>query len=1378
MSYNILHLSDLHVGDMSVKAADLGNQVGGMLKDHYKKPIDKVIVTGDIFDIKAKGTDNEVSAAVDFFRRLLLKINMGAEQKKRKELTEKDILIVPGNHDLRSENTDNPWHLYDKFLKDLYGTSWPDGLDRETRTVICKEEKEKILFLGFNSYDYDATEDQKNKKDTDSTEEGKTKKVENGSKTAEIEKNGREAVIDSNQLDIVEDSLNEYLDYVNYYKVVFFHHPFYLFPENMRNANTGIIQNAVSLSKQLARWNVKLVLHGHKHDERQTVIWSEKEQRIDVLAAGSIGKNGIKPSCNLVELEPDTSGNLGKRKIELKILKKKDAEFNIIDKELQNGNQEGLLKGIFKNKLVGYPEDTGNEFNAIIELLDGLCLSRDALCLIEYHEGYRNLLTYSIRYRIQFWMVAYDDAEKESLEQVREEFKSVLDGVLDEARSGKVVKTWPEEYFIKDVINLLEEKKFILHRDTMHDLESDMTLRQSFSYITLAVLVTDISMTFRENYWRKIQNSRNPAYAGNGIGSLKDHICMKYDNTFGYVFVQMQCNDADTQRAAIQSVYDIRDRFYGLFKYFRSIGLKIKNIMPDVVNSDMNEIRCYEMDASIPRMIQLLTGTNIYASDLVFARELIQNAIDAISFREKNGDKKFNKTIVIDIGRDETDGEYFRITDHGIGMGQDIIGHYFTTLGRSYYKEYDLETGERLNYNSISNFGIGFLSVFRPCRKIIVQTKHYDSEEYYRMEINENQDYFLVDTREDDSFLPGTIITCYFKPEKTGIIQQLPKYIQRIMRDIKYDIRITDALSSKKEKTQIKARAVRFECQNSKRIFLPFDEEKNQVITDYDNYFDKPSYLKKYRHGALLQFDTEQADSNGTSDHIEMLNAGVLMENAKPENIVSSFAPSTLLKHCNITMNFPPNWLDIDVSREKVSGFRSMRKREYDSVYGIDDFRKEVYVSFKNQLIPYFHRFNDTSLAALAEAESFISRFGLNGGDEKKAIDPESVSGLTLTVKFNETHISFSVVGSDILNGDMCRDGGWPLRIRYGENSEEEKGIHQILNASFDEIQDSDLAISLLQMPPDRMDEGVIANILEKVGIKCEENDKQYLPVALSVCFSEDFTIWKENNGQSESNDTALIHRMKSLIYDTVLSKYTLKDLEKQKTFSVFWKDRPEVRREMRSDDLGTIVKSIAADEEFGEEENVNKYEFLWKHIFRVEYLRYYGIPDEEQWSEIVQQGQSGYLEAKTKIKNLYAANTDRPLLDVYMIAACYMESFLELANQDAGSLFSDAEKNCQWILECGTHLVYIWKLSEYKILGAESEKYLKWKEQKTLLWPQENRVQSESVTSTSLQEENPMRKRYLKMLARRDAYQEKFDILGFAELLNWLALYNEEHLG
>ena len=137
------------------------------------------------------------------------------------------------------------------------------------------------------------------------------------------------------------------------------------------------------------------------------------------------------------------------------------------------------------------------------------------------------------------------------------------------------------------------------------------------------------------------------------------------------------------------------------------------------------------------RVLELLSGDNLYEDAGVFVRELLQNAIDAVLHR-CDLDPAFtldDALISICEWTDDEGYDWFRIEDNGIGMDEDIITKYFLKVGRSYYEseDYRIAMDNRRNkaskaHTPISRFGIGILSCFmgdKMNNRIEVSTKQH-----------------------------------------------------------------------------------------------------------------------------------------------------------------------------------------------------------------------------------------------------------------------------------------------------------------------------------------------------------------------------------------------------------------------------------------------------------------------------------------------------------------------------------------------------------------------------------------------------------------------------------------------------------------------------
>ena len=137
------------------------------------------------------------------------------------------------------------------------------------------------------------------------------------------------------------------------------------------------------------------------------------------------------------------------------------------------------------------------------------------------------------------------------------------------------------------------------------------------------------------------------------------------------------------------------------------------------------------------RVLELLSGDNLYEDAGVFVRELLQNAIDAVLHRcDLDPAFKLEDALIsVYEWTDEEGYDWFRIEDNGTGMDENIIIKYFLKVGRSYYESEDYriamdnrrdKAGEA--HTPISRFGIGILSCFmgdKENNRIEVSTKRY-----------------------------------------------------------------------------------------------------------------------------------------------------------------------------------------------------------------------------------------------------------------------------------------------------------------------------------------------------------------------------------------------------------------------------------------------------------------------------------------------------------------------------------------------------------------------------------------------------------------------------------------------------------------------------
>lgn len=205
-------------------------------------------------------------------------------------------------------------------------------------------------------------------------------------------------------------------------------------------------------------------------------------------------------------------------------------------------------------------------------------------------------------------------------------------------------------------------------------------------------------------------------------------------------------------------------------------------------------------DAIIEHLIK-----NIYTSDNVFLRELIQNAADAnrcqmiLDLMTRGGHipespsqvrpdtlNKYPLYVRLEVRQElrEVTGEVEErqvlvVDDCGIGMDIDVILNYFLQIGRSFYTSDQFR--RQFSFSPTSRFGIGFLSVFGVSQKIVVETlKESSADGPLLLTLNGPKSYILVE--QGHRTTPGTRIEVWLNTTMpTGEVTRLmTNWCQRV----------------------------------------------------------------------------------------------------------------------------------------------------------------------------------------------------------------------------------------------------------------------------------------------------------------------------------------------------------------------------------------------------------------------------------------------------------------------------------------------------------------------------------------------------------------------------------------------------------------------
>jgi len=182
-------------------------------------------------------------------------------------------------------------------------------------------------------------------------------------------------------------------------------------------------------------------------------------------------------------------------------------------------------------------------------------------------------------------------------------------------------------------------------------------------------------------------------------------------------------------------------------------------------------------------IIKILSD-HLYSEPMVFIREALQNATDAIKAREKQ--ETFQPKILISFFENDK-GAGFVITDNGIGLTASEIQEFLAKIGSS---SKSLDTLNETRSDFIGQFGIGILSCFMVSDTITVITKSIHSETTFKW-IGRMDGTYEIETA-DQPLTEGTRIILTLRPGNTwttdDIKENVLKFGQHLIVPIELEI--------------------------------------------------------------------------------------------------------------------------------------------------------------------------------------------------------------------------------------------------------------------------------------------------------------------------------------------------------------------------------------------------------------------------------------------------------------------------------------------------------------------------------------------------------------------------------------------------------------
>ncbi len=970
--FRILHLSDIHIGKTYKKHEDIACKIAMDIDSNGSGNINCVVVTGDIFDGRIDATDSLINKAVCFFETLLNEINSNQEKN---QINKNDFIFVPGNHDLKREDDfQERWSKYHNFLKQFYGNI-PSYYIEENYSLFREYKEHKVVFVGFNSCEIE----KRNLFDDEYI-----CKFEKCINESELNKFG----IDKNKVvEVMRSEIkSKYNDYgyiplsqitpimrkikklENYTVVALFHHHFYLFPEIAQQiGDSGLIRNYTEVTQYLRNMNVSVVLHGHKHFalERPFVMddfYDSSDNVINVFAGGSVGAE---------EKEEHTFGvlDLYERKDNIKLKFKKfvynSENLNIINKQMPPEKISGrIIKLLDTLKTLNYEKynlyrNTAekiyapyyNDCNKIVSWVsEAITGFTEVYECIEEDDNNLLFLFYAINYRIICYMknINKEDSYFKSASEI---WHSFYDMNLKNTNFAISKDDYHHMFIHKKLKDAASSCDKLLNSCGNKKSQKYLAFTMLGMFFTdLYLVLTKYADDFKESIKYKVNIKIEENKFHENVPAPR--IVIKSDADRRSVYIDLLCNEATAHKMAVLFVKEF-DLLINKFEdYFKIIGLKMYYLLPKVDKDRMkNALDNYNFEAYIPTLIPLLTGDNIYLSKVVFARELIQNSIDAISVREAKDKRDFSKKILIELNKDENGKRYFKIVDKGTGMDRYKIERYFTSIGRSFYSGDEYED-LNISYKPISNFGIGFLSSFMVCQEIDVKTKYYiEGSEGLKLHIPNYDGCFFIELEKDLEV--GTEIKLYLNDSVNN--ESIVNYIWGVMKDVKYPIDI-QYLNDRGEETLINIPAHLVRKQNEFEefnFFVPFLEDGKIAAINYLEEVLSNKFISKYEYGLLICKNLK------TNDNFMVLNSGIRIMQTSMEDVFGKdfgkcnyYMFQDEIMPNNIIVNFPANWIQLDVARENITGFSNALNDE-DNEKRSREIRKQIAYSLYDQFLQY-----------------------------------------------------------------------------------------------------------------------------------------------------------------------------------------------------------------------------------------------------------------------------------------------------------------------------------------------------------------------------------------------------------------------------------------
>jgi 3',5'-cyclic AMP phosphodiesterase CpdA len=908
MALNILHLSDLHFTGKT-DPEELAAKIHNVSYEHRLSP-DAIVVTGDILD--AKKNESAYSVAIDraiiFFKTILSRFKLNN--------TTEHLFFVPGNHDIdrkavEENKLEDQFGRYREFLATIYAEKWSEVrniYDEKNCCFVKHFADKKTILIGLSSPRYEESLNENSEKEN--------KYIET-------------ARITSTQIGKIKRRLESINEYEDNRVIACLHHNIYntLENKNIRNVDTTCVQDNDLLLSTLGEYNCSLILHGHRHKSKDRRINLSQDVKSNDRLCTVIGGGILAESFNYLEIY-DANDD-----IDLYCMEFKDdtgyyalsEDFYVPIKEkwhLSKVIEDGVKSNPKLSSDYKLLKDVDTDYDPkLIEMFNTVLGSFKELSsyFLSNQKFDKNLVYIAfgvIHYRSNFY------ANRTFLQESENFIRKATDELELSDLAVKILN-------IKNVYGLYDIYDENKHKPPYNKHKKELI------FLALSIYLSEFFLTIKkrpdEFYKDCIKKKTNYKFEDEDTRTAISGSTIKFEVNEEHraLEITVKCTTANSHKIVSLIIKEFELVLTKFEEDFASIGFKVYYTLPKLMKINLDDINLetHEFAAYIPNLIPLLAGRNIYSEPEAFARELIQNSIDAIKVRAKQEGDEILKDAKIELkmGTDNAKGlHYFKITDHGTGMNRYILERYLATIGRSFYTSEDFEN-LRLKYSPISQFGIGFLSCFMLGKQVNVYTTHSQNlNETYYLDIPNYDGCFFIETKEEKKESPGSSITVW---ENTDLREsqekfdnnKIKEYIKKIICNIPFDVTLNKKIFIPKFDYYDKLKEETKEFQLL--FFLPLTSEPdsngdaaiNKEITDHSD------------HG--IYFFKRDRSLYETQVNLVMNNGILVRESSILVDELNKIHP-----YLDAAFNFPSYALKLDVSRDKLKelkGFRALKYNEF-----------------------------------------------------------------------------------------------------------------------------------------------------------------------------------------------------------------------------------------------------------------------------------------------------------------------------------------------------------------------------------------------------------------------------------------------------------------